>query len=408
MEKTTAVIEIKNTCFKLLVGYLYDNKINVIYKKTYPLTNVNNDGDIYNIESLVNDLKKIKNIEDNTQKLKLEIPEVILLLPPFGLNVLSSTKSTNTIDKNSKIEKIDISNCLSMIKKSIIDQDNSEIVDIIPLSFNIDGNRTFKEAPLGYISNSLSIKALLYTLPNRLVNSFKKAVLKANIRIIRTVISPLGVNELLKLNQKNFDKYVLIDYNDDETTLSFFGKGNLYVSKYFQCGGKDITKDIAKEFEISFEKAKELKELYGRNLRTTDFSSPILSVKSEEGHIIKHNISELSDIIDSSLNKWNTLFSNCLSNLLSDYKDFKDNINFVFIGNSTKLNGFKEFINENYQNNTCLFYSNDSVGALEPGDVNLLGAIAFNGIYKGSLEDNSKIEISNINRRSLNLTDDEI
>jgi len=399
MEKASAVIEIKNSCFKLLVGYLYDNKINVIYKNSYPLTNINNDGDIYNIESLSNDLKRIKIIEDDAKKIRIEISDAILLIPPFGLNVFSSTRTTNTTDKSSKIDKLDISNCLNMLKKSKLDNPNSEIIDIIPNSFTIDGNKSFSIPPLGQISNNITINAFLYTLPIRLINSFKSTLNKAQIKISRTVISPLGVNELLKLNHKLEDKYVLVDYSDDETTLSFFGNGKLYASKYFDIGGKNITKDIASKFEISFLKAKELKEVYGLNLRQTEFSSPILSVRSEDSITRKYNVNELSEVIENSLNEWNRFFSNCLNNLLSDYPDFIDNINLVFIGNSTKLNGFKEFISTHYPNNHFVIYENDSVGASEPGDVNLLGGIAFASKYKGSLEDSAKIEISNINRK---------
>ncbi len=399
MDITVATIEIKNTSFKLLIGYLYDNKINVLYNRTYPLRVSNKDGDIFDLTSLSEDLKQIKVIEDPKKRLKVTINDLVLILPPFGLNVFSDTKTTNTIAQNGMIDKIDIANALSMVKKVRIEEPNDEIVDIIPNVFGVDGNRTFKEPPLGYISSSLLVKAHIFTLPSKLVKNFKKAVLDAGFSIKRTVIAPLGVNSLLELNKAVGDKYVLVDYNKDNTVISFFGNGKLYASKYFDVGGEDITKDIANSFEISMDKAEEIKCIYGLDLRETEFNAPILSVLGDDGLPRKHNVKELNKIVNESLDKRNTFFSNCLSTLLAEYGDLKNTIPLVFIGNGTLLNGFKDYVKKYYTSNKITFYTNDSIGALEPGDINMLGAIAFSSIYKGSLEDEAKIDIASVNRK---------
>ena len=399
MDITVATIEIKNQSFKLLIGYLYDNKINVLYKRSYPLKVSNKDGDIYDLYSLSEDLKQLKVISDPKKRLRIDIKEVVLILPPIGLEVFESKKTTNTISADGRIEKLDISNVISMVRKSKMPNTNNVIVDIIPNVFSVDGNKVFKEPPLGYVSSSLLVNAHVYTLPGKIVENFKKAVLDAGILIKRIVISPLGVNSLLELNKAVTDKYVLIDYNEDNTTVSFFGNGRLYASKYFETGGRDITKSIANNFEISMDKAEELKCNYGLDLRESEFNAPILNVIGEDGVNRKHNKNELNKVIDDCLRTWNTYFSNCLTTLLAEYGSLKDKIPLFFIGNSTLLNGFKEFVSELYPTNPIKFYSNDSIGALDPGDVNCLGAIAFSSIYKGSLEDEVKIDINPINRK---------
>ena len=97
--------------------------------------------------------------------------------------------------------------------------------------------------------------------------------------------------------------------------------------------------------------------------------------------------------------KVNTLFLNCINTLLYDYGDLKESIPIVFTGDATLLNGFKDFIYKNYPNNDVRFYSNDSIGALKPGDVNLLGSVAFVSTYKGSLEDEVRVEIKHVSRK---------
>ena len=175
MDKTVATIEIKNSNFKLLIGYLFENKINVLYKKTYPLRISNKDGDIYDLNSLSEDLKQIKNISDPKKRLRVDINEVVLALPPFGLDVYEASKTTSTVDIDAKINKTDISNCLNMFKKLSYDTTNSSIVDIVPFAFSVDDNRTFFTPPLGETSKSLMINAHIYMMPTRIVDSFKKA-----------------------------------------------------------------------------------------------------------------------------------------------------------------------------------------------------------------------------------------
>ena len=114
MEKI-ATLEIENSSFRVTVGYLLDNKVDIIYRKVFPLTIPLNDFDIYDFESLANDLSVLKHLED--KKLTIPVNEVVLIYPPYGLDVYTSTKETNTISDDSKITALDISNCLSIIKK---------------------------------------------------------------------------------------------------------------------------------------------------------------------------------------------------------------------------------------------------------------------------------------------------
>lgn len=399
MDKTVAAIEIKNSNFKLLIGYLFENKINVLYKKTYPLRISNKDGDIYDLNSLSEDLKQIKNISDPKKRLRVDINEVVLALPPFGLDVYEASKTTSTVDIDAKINKTDISNCLNMFKKLSYDTTNSSIVDIVPFAFSVDDNRTFFTPPLGETSKSLMINAHIYMMPTRIVDSFKKAIKNAGLEVSRVVIEPLGVNSLLNLNKIEYDNYLLVDYNKDNTVVSFLGNNRLYASKFFSVGGNEITKSIANSFEISMDKAEEIKCLYGLDLRETAFNAPILSVIGEDNVSRKHNIKELREIIEQNLVQWNVLFLNCINTLLYDYGDLKESIPLVFTGDATLLNGFKDFIYKNYPNNDVRFYSNDSIGALKPGDVNLLGSVAFVSTYKGSLEDEVRVEIKHVSRK---------
>ena len=176
MKNDFATIQIKNNSFKLTIGYLDDNKVSVLYKKEYPLTSSIKDGDIFDLSSLSEDLRKIKRIQDDSVSLKIELNEIVLILEPYGLEVLQSEKTTSTISTDAKIQKTDIKNVINMVKKSQIQNPNNQIVDIVPSLFSVDGEQVYTEPPLGVTSNSLLIKAHVYTLPKNYVQSFKKAI----------------------------------------------------------------------------------------------------------------------------------------------------------------------------------------------------------------------------------------
>lgn len=407
MDITIAALEIKNTTFKLMVGYLYENKVDVLFNQSYPLRSSNKDGDIYDLQALTEDLKQIRVIRDEKKALELKINEVVLILPPFGLEVYNSEKSTNTISSDGKISKTDIANVLSLVKRDRLESPNDKIADIVPNTFLIEGNRVYHEPPLDETSEFVSIKAEVYTLPSKIIDNFKNAVIDAGITVKRVIIAPLGVASLFKSAMLDLSSYVLVDYNADNTTLSFVGNGTLYHSKYFSIGGNEITKNIANSFEISMKAAEELKCIYGYDERNSDFNAPIIQVSGEDGVNRKFNKNELNSIVDYSLKTWNSYFINCFNMLLAGYDDLKHDIPLVFVGGASKLNGFKKFIETNYPSNRVIFYTYDSLGASSPSDINLLGAIAFASSYKGSLEDTNRVVISSIKREENVYKEDE-
>lgn len=120
------------------------------------------------------------------------------------------------------------------------------------------------------------------------------------------------------------------------------------------------------------------------------------------------NKNDLSEIISIALNEWKKMFDNCVDTLLDGYSNLIEDIPFVFVGNSTLLKGFKDFISYYYPNNESIFYRYKTIGGNLPGDVKSIGAISFVSTYKGSLEDESRIEISPLSRKEYREEDDEL
>src|SRR5574344_917559 len=114
MEKDIAALEIRSKSLNLVVGNALDNKVNVVSRIVRPLSVPLQNGMVIDSVSLSNDIKNILKIEDKIHNLQININEVSLVLPAFGLEVYNSQKSTNTISNTSKVDRIDISNALSL------------------------------------------------------------------------------------------------------------------------------------------------------------------------------------------------------------------------------------------------------------------------------------------------------
>ena len=87
MEKPIAVIEICSKCIKLVVGYVIDGQVQIIYTTTRNSGLIMDNGVVADETALLNGLNSLNFIEDSQAKLKITIGEIILVIPPFGLTV---------------------------------------------------------------------------------------------------------------------------------------------------------------------------------------------------------------------------------------------------------------------------------------------------------------------------------
>lgn len=385
MENNLAILEIKNKSFKILVGYLYEGKVNVLYKNSFKLSVPIKDADIYDIGSLTNDLKQILKIDDQEHKLKLSISEVVVVFPAYGLEVYNCYKSTSTVANDSKIEEIDIKNVISLVKKEEVPQNNT-IIDIIPEEFIINNERVFFKPPLGEYSSLLGIKATVYTLPDKMINDFRKAIKEAGLTIKKEVISPVTVSYYLENKNFKYNSYILVDFSAKTTTISVIMKNKVVKSTYFSIGSDDLTEKIAKEFIINRNEAERLKKVYGNDLKKSNFNPPIISIATED-RVRQFKGEDLNNVVNQFLKQWTSLLINALNTMLQSRDDFIEKFPIILTGNGSLLNGLKDYILRFLPKNTLEILTSDVIGAEEPGFINCVSAVCFSSIYKGSLMD---------------------
>lgn len=397
MEKEIAALEIRSRSIVLVLGNVQNNKVNITSKVVRPLSVALKDGEVLDSSSLTNDIKNIMVIEDHNHNVKINVNEVALVLPPYGLEVYSSQKQTTVISSVSRIEKIDISNDLTMLKKEKIPNQNNSIIDIIPNYFLIDGNKKFTEPPLGETSSQILVDANIYSLNTNLVQDLMDAVVHAGLKIRRNVIAPIAASQLFANYKYSIETYVLVDSGRRTTSLSFVGNNVVYSSKYFSFGLDNLIDRVAQNFNLLKADAEELVNLYGYDDRKSTLN-PAICKSIIDGKEVSFYQDDLNAIVVKYFQDFLTRFNDTLMDITKEYSEILKSLNLVFIGENFKIKGFKNYLNKFITTYTCNFPILPNVELQDSSLVNCAGAILLSSVYKGSLEDDIKGKIAEIKR----------
>lgn len=387
MDKPVAAIEISTKQIKLVVGYVLEDQVFVLYTLCKPINGLVSNGKIVDPESLAKEIANIVDIYDGQAKLKIKIEEVLLVLPPCGLAIFQSQNMTNVVSDEIKVSSIDISNLYAIIKNGKLPVENV-LIDIVPFTFLLDNNRIFSQPPIGETSRTVKVNARVHTLPPTVSDGYFSTMRFAGLRMIHSMIAPFASSTLLDSYQETPSDYFLVDVGSNLTSVSLIGKKQLFSSRTFSFGGDNITKRIATEFAISENDAEHLKILYGIENREFNFKAPISTSESEDGTTIKHYPDELNVIIKSELDEFIRTLKSTIDELLEGYDSKYKKLPLIFIGGCSLLNGFVKYVEPKIDNDVVYCAIPKTLGARNPSLFNCLGAILVHDRYPVTVDDN--------------------
>ena len=119
MDKPVAVIEIGSKSIKLVIGYMLDNQPYVLYTLTKEVGPIIDSGAIIDQTVLLNALKQLSVIQDSDAKLRIRISDAIVVLPPYGLEVLETAQTTSVISEGGKIGSTELKNVFAITRKIV-------------------------------------------------------------------------------------------------------------------------------------------------------------------------------------------------------------------------------------------------------------------------------------------------
>jgi len=190
MEKPIAAIELGSKKLKLVVGYELDGQVYVIYTLVKPYGQCIDAG-VFSDESKISaTIASIREFTDPLAKLRINISDVLLCLPPYNLGIYQTRQVTTVVSEDSKISPLDIKNIYALIRNSAYPLNEKALVDVVPESFTLDHGRIFARAPMGESSSTLTVSAKVQTLPKALVDSYQNVLLNGGVVSRRFVVAP--------------------------------------------------------------------------------------------------------------------------------------------------------------------------------------------------------------------------
>ena len=397
MEKPIAAIELGSKKLKLVVGYEIDGKVYVLYTLVKPYGHAIEAGAFVDPNKVSQTIESVREFTDPSAKLKLNITDVLLCIPPYGLGIYQTRQVTTVVTEDSKISNLDIKNIYALIRNSAYPLNDKALVDVIPESFTLDHGRIFARPPLGESSSTLTVSAKVQTLPKLLVDNYQNVLSNGGMISRRNVIAPLAATELIASYGDLPSNYILVDIGSSVTTVSFIGNNALYGSTYFNWGGDNITEKIIESFNINEADAEKYKIMYGIDNREMNFKAPICTTDDGTGVEVHHTNNELNAIIKGELDIFVNYLNNAVNEVVSAHDKSYRSFPMLLIGGGAELNGLVSYITPKVLSETVEVVTPKTLGARNPTFFNCLGMLLTHAKYL-NLNDEAHPKVGQVTR----------
>lgn len=396
MENRVAIIEISNTYVRVIIGGSIDGEPVIIKKAERPISGLISRGEVLDEQKIVSVLEEIRNIEDEKTHLVYELGDVTLVIPPVGLEIFESEKTTNVVSPSSIIDRLDISNVISLVQKEPIESDKV-IVDVIPDYFKLEGERYHIEPPIGDTSNSVYVHAKIHVMLRKYADTYRRLVESAGMRVRRICVSPYAISAYVKKLGLSKD-YLLIDMGAQITNIALIGNHSPISTTHILIGGNDLSFAIAEKFNCSVEDANKLKEVYGKIDRELAFKPVLLTSVDQEGNEVNYYPEDLDHVVSLFFrDNYFKQIDNALMTMLKDYSPEVLKLPIVICGGFSKLRGLEKLVKEKYSEQEVNFLDSDVFGIRHPKYLPLVGGLICATHYKGALSD-QRNKVNNIER----------
>ena len=382
MKNVTTVVEISNSFIKVVIGSVQNKKLLVHYVNKTPIRNLVENGTIIDKEGLIEALGKVNPIDDDRFDIHQLIDDAVVIYPPYGLEIYSTSQITSVISRERIVENQDIINLYSIVSNKKLPI-NNDLIDIIPETFKLDSGEIYDVPPIGKSSRDITVKVDVHTVPKKLNSEFASTISRGGINISHKVASSFASNCLL--STMNLPKnYFLVDVGSNSTSISLIGNHRLLATRSFSWGGNSITERIMECFNINEKEAERLKCLYGIDKRKMNFLYPL--AKSADGK--EKYREDLNQIITECLDRFVNLCQVPIEQLASKYGvENYNSFPIVFIGGGSKLKGMSEYLKPKFNNVDIKLVTPEIIGARDSSLCACLGAILFHNRHKGVVED---------------------
>ena len=311
-----------------------------------------------------------------TQQLQADIDEVIVVVPNYGVNTLTTIgECDHTVtDDAPAITGEDIRKAMTRCKLNIQSIENT-IIHLLPRQFMVDKHPV--EDPKGIIGKTLELDAVALTMRKDQLVKISDVFKTLNYRISGYMTDTIATSDYLDVIS-NSDHNIFIDIGGWYSKITIKSHDTILNTFIVPLGGQFITKDISECLNITITEAERLKIVYGDViLDRIDESFEILLNHTSHGKFAIKKLL-LNQIIVERLNEMILIIKNyCDDYLLSGF-------NVTFFGGVTKTTGFEHFVKTKFKHDNINLLSTNHV-LEDPDYVVAVGSIKY-AISKGAIQ----------------------
>lgn len=160
----------------------------------------------------------------------------------------------------------DINSMYEKIQNICILEKNEQIIDILPLHYNIEGKVMVQE-PLGAFCNRYEMEADVIIAKSDYLESLLKVLKLANLKLDGVILETLATSSIVLMPEEKDLGVLMVDIGAGHTDISVYNENKLLFYDTIPVGGDHITNDIALTFNISPEEADKLKKQYNLSIQ---------------------------------------------------------------------------------------------------------------------------------------------
>ena len=330
-------IDIGSSSVKAIVGEKFHNGINVICTGQTYTSGIKN--------GLIDDFDIAKQaVKDTIKKASIasgvDVKEVFLKLPIIGTEVFDESNEIEFYE-DTELDGTHIESVLEGIREKN-DVPETEIINAFPIKFVVDGENEVSDPKELIARHSLKVEAGVIAIQKSILINMIKCVESCGVDVLDVYSDAYNYGSVLSATEKELGACI-IDIGEDITQLAFYERGELVDADAIEMAGRDITEDIAKGLNTSYETAEKIKHQYGHAFFDSASDHDVFTidqVNSEEE--AQFTQKDLADVIEARVED---IFFNVFD-VLQELGLTKVNGGFVVTGGSANLLGVKELLQD--------------------------------------------------------------
>ncbi|MEX5672930.1 MULTISPECIES: cell division protein FtsA [unclassified Staphylococcus cohnii species complex] len=330
-------IDIGSSSVKAIVGEKFHNGINVIGTGQTYTSGIKN--------GLIDDFDIAKQaVKDTIKKASIasgvDVKEVFLKLPIIGTEVFDESNEIEFYE-NTELDGTHIERVLEGIREKN-DVPETEIINAFPIKFVVDDDNEVSDPKELIARHSLKVEAGVIAIQKSILINMIKCVESCGVDVLDVYSDAYNYGSVLSATEKELGACI-IDIGEDITQLAFYERGELVDADAIEMAGRDITEDIAKGLNTSYETAEKIKHQYGHAFFDSASDHDVFTIdqinSEEEAQFTQK---DLADVIEARVED---IFFNVFD-VLQELGLTKVNGGFVVTGGSANLLGVKELLQD--------------------------------------------------------------